>query len=209
VRNGYRIIDADRHVFEPVEMWARYLPPAFASHAPYYQKPPEEAPEVRLARLGARALLPSLPILMIDGEPLLRGYSESARLDVAASMMKHGPPQGMTPESQIRNMDRWGIDVAFLYPTWASYLVAIDTMDPALASAFARAYNAWLADYCALSPERLRGVGLISLHDPAEMISELGRVTASGFRAVVMRPNPVKGRQLSDPAYEPFWAACE
>ncbi|HEU4538871.1 MAG TPA: amidohydrolase family protein, partial [Polyangiaceae bacterium] len=30
-----------------------------------------------------------------------------------------------------------------------------------------------------------------------------------GFRAVVLRPNPVQGRTLGAPAYERFWAACE
>ncbi|MCZ8108818.1 MAG: amidohydrolase family protein, partial [Burkholderiales bacterium] len=37
----------------------------------------------------------------------------------------------------------------------------------------------------------------------------LHRMANLGWKAVFLRPNPVKGRILSDPAYEPFWAACE
>jgi hypothetical protein len=32
--NGYQIIDADAHVYEPPDMWATYLEPAFKSFAP-------------------------------------------------------------------------------------------------------------------------------------------------------------------------------
>jgi predicted TIM-barrel fold metal-dependent hydrolase len=41
------------------------------------------------------------------------------------------------------------------------------------------------------------------------MVKELHRSANLGWKAVFLRPNPVKGRILSDPAYEPFWAACE
>ena len=32
--NSYRIIDADGHVVEPVEMWEKYLDPEFKARAP-------------------------------------------------------------------------------------------------------------------------------------------------------------------------------
>jgi predicted TIM-barrel fold metal-dependent hydrolase len=41
------------------------------------------------------------------------------------------------------------------------------------------------------------------------MVAQLDQVTELGFRAVVIRPNPVEGRTLGHPAYEPFWAECE
>lgn len=41
------------------------------------------------------------------------------------------------------------------------------------------------------------------------MVKELHRMANLGWKAVFLRPNPVKGRILSDPAYEPFWTACE
>ena len=39
--------------------------------------------------------------------------------------------------------------------------------------------------------------------EPGEKGRELG------FPAVIMRPNPVCGRNWHDPAYDPLWAACE
>ena len=32
--NGYKIIDADCHVLEPIEMWETYLEPAFKQRGP-------------------------------------------------------------------------------------------------------------------------------------------------------------------------------
>jgi len=115
----------------------------------------------------------------------------------------------MAPEGQLAVMDRDGIDVAFLYPGVATYVIGIDDLEPGLAGALARAYNNWLRDFCCRDPARLQGVGLMSAHDPDEMLTELERVAGFGWRAVVLRPNPVKGRLLSDRAYDRFWTACE
>jgi predicted TIM-barrel fold metal-dependent hydrolase len=106
-------------------------------------------------------------------------------------------------------MDEEGIDVAALLPTFAAALLSIDTMEGELAWAFAQAYNRWLRDFCSVAPQRLRGVGLISRHTPERMVADLEQIAAFGWTTVVLRPNPLKGRLLSDPAYEPFWSACE
>jgi predicted TIM-barrel fold metal-dependent hydrolase len=41
------------------------------------------------------------------------------------------------------------------------------------------------------------------------MVPELLRVVGFGWKVIFLRPNPVKGRILSDPAYELFWKTCE
>lgn len=212
MREGYRIIDADRHVTEPLEMWKEYLEPEFRDCAPYLGfVGARELPRERLVRLGPRGAVPPTPVLMVMGQPVVHKLSERAQIELALAARRRSGEiaDGTRPEAQLRAMDGAGIDVAFLFPTFASYLVSIDTMDAALAGAFARAYNRWLHDYCRTSPDRLRGVGLISLHDPAGMMAELEHVIDFGWKGVVLRPNPVKGRILSHPAYEPFWSACE
>ncbi|MFS8067981.1 MAG: amidohydrolase family protein, partial [Byssovorax sp.] len=93
--------------------------------------------------------------------------------------------------------------------TYGLSILGMAPLDPTLAAAFAHAYNRWLRDFCDHDPRRLLGAGLISPHDPARMVAELDHVAALGFRAVVIRPNPVDGRTLGDPAYEAFWGECE
>ncbi|EYF06488.1 amidohydrolase family protein [Chondromyces apiculatus] len=211
MRDGFWIIDADRHVTEPMDLWQAYLPPAFRARAPTLELPPSTEPlGARIARLGPRGLVPPAPVLMLEGQPVMRGISE--RAEIALSLARQRRPghmeAGASPAAQLAAMDASGIDVALLFPTFAMYLLGIDGLDPALAGALARAYNDWLRDFCAPDPERLRGVGVVNLHAPGQMVEELRRVVACGWSAVVLRPNPVHGRRLSDPAYEPFWAAC-
>ena len=211
MRDGNRIIDADRHVIEPIEMWKEYLEPSFRQHAPYFEHvDDDESLAERVARLGDRGLVPLPPELMVDGQPVLAPRPERARIELAliAHRGAAGTRAAQDPAAHLAMMDEEGIDVAFFYPTCASFVLGMDTMQPATAAAFARAYNDWLRDFCSLGPARLRGVGLISRHDPDDMVSELNRVADFGWTAVVLRPNPVKGRTLSHPDYEAFWAAC-
>lgn len=211
MRDGYPIIDADRHVVEPIAMWRDYLEPEFRDHAPYAASMGDGPLAERIARLGTKALLPLPPMPMVDGKPFYNKMPERAWAELAWAARSRAPLSGPLddPQTQLDAMDREGVDMAFLYPTYALLLLGVDTLDPALAAAFARAYNRWLRDHCSRDPQRLRGLGLIATHHPEEMVDEVGRVATHGFRGVVLRPNPVAGRTLADPAYEAFWTECE
>lgn len=212
MRAGYKIIDADRHVLEPMAMWKRYLPESLHGHVPYWQAMGgDETLEERVARLGARGLVPVGPEIFVRGRMLWHGLGERARIELTRVGLERQEEthKGTNPEGHLSVMDRDGVDIAFLFPTIAHYLLAFDDMEPQVAAAFARAYNQWLRDFCRVDPHRLRGIGVVSRHDPRDMLAELGWIRDAGFSAVALRPNPIKGRILSDPAYEPFWRACE
>ena len=34
MKNGYRVVDVDRHAVEPREIWERYLAPGYRAQAP-------------------------------------------------------------------------------------------------------------------------------------------------------------------------------
>ncbi|MHC5717500.1 MAG: amidohydrolase family protein [Nostoc sp.] len=69
--------------------------------------------------------------------------------------------------------------------------------------------NNWLKNFCSYAPDRLKGVGAINLHAPESIVDELHRIVDFGWKALFLRPNLVKGRLLSDSAYEPFWTECD
>ncbi len=189
--NGYPIIDADSHVIEPNLMWVKYLETRFKGFAP--------TPEMTIA--GEKVYYKISPEanqkLRSDHEQLMEQHYQDFLLNK------------FDPESYIRVMQQTGVDIAFLYPTYGLWFWAIDSMPAPLAGAFTRAYNNWLRDYCSYDSQVLRGVGAINLHSPEEMVSQLHQIADNGWRAVYLRPNPVKGRLLSDSAYEPFWTECE
>ncbi|MFL9452500.1 amidohydrolase family protein [Tolypothrix bouteillei VB521301_2] len=189
---GYRIIDADSHVYEPHHMWQDYLEPAFKSFA--------LSPELTLA-----------------GEKIVNKYSNRLHQEGAKQVTQAYPLSWLNnfdAESHVRAMQQMGVDISFIYPTYFSWIVAVDTIAPQLAGAFVRAYNNWLRDFCSYNPRILRGVGVVNLHAPEEMVLELQRIAEFGWKSVFfffffLRPNPVKRRVLSDCAYEPFWTKCE
>ena len=185
--NGYKIIDADSHVIEPPAMWREYLDPEYREFAPSAD-------------------------MRIQGKEIVEKVSDQVQDQGNQQMAKAHPnayAKGYDAESHVQAMLQMGIDMAFLYPTYGLWLWAIDEMAPEVAGAFTRAYNRWLVDYCSYDPEKLRGVGAINLHAPEQMGSELHHIAELGWKAVFLRPNPVKGRLLSNAAYEPFWSACE
>ncbi|WP_437953704.1 amidohydrolase family protein [Sorangium sp. So ce296] len=198
---------------EPIELWKQFLPVELRAHAPYLaQAVVEGTLDERVRRYGPKALFPISPVLMLDGKPVWHDLSQRAQVEMSWSSYERRAQivAVARPEGQLEAMDRTGVEVAFLYPTLSLYLLGVDSLEANLGAAFARAYNDWLRGYCSRNPARLQGVGLLSTHDPVSMADEVERVAGFGWRAVVVLPNPVKGRRgLSDPAYEPVWAACE
>ena len=186
--NGYKIIDADSHVIEPPNMWGKYLEPKFREFAPS-------------------------PDMKIKGEPITEKISPQAQQQGNRQMMQAHPHAYLnrySPQSHVQVMIKMGVDISFVYPTYGLWLFAIDTLPAEVIGAFTRAYNTWLhEEFCSYDPDRLKGVGAMNLHDPEEMVKELHRIANWDWKAVFLRPNPVKGRILSDLAYEPFWTACE
>lgn len=211
MRDGYRIIDADRHVIEPLELWSERLPPELRAGAPRRGVDVDEPLGERVARLGSLGLLPIGGPPTVDGKVIYNRMSERAWLELnSARYLRLGHYGDLrSGAAYLEDMNRTGVDVAFLYPTYAILLEGFAPLDAARACAFASVYNEWLHEFCSLDPQRLRGVGLISAHDPAQMLPELERAARFGWKAVILCPNPVGGRRLDDPAHEPFWAACE
>lgn len=195
-----KVVDADGHILEPVDLWQRYL---------------EE-----------KELLPLAPTFytdqegnqqfMLEGKTYPRGPlgvgGRNAGQPVSPEMQQQRwedqQPGGFDPHKRIADLDSEGIDVAVLFPTIGLRFCGLD--DAQLATALCRAYNNWLADFCQPYPGRLFGVGAIPFQEPQLAILEMRRVVEKlGFKAVFIRPNPLRGRNLDHPDYYPFWEAAQ
>jgi predicted TIM-barrel fold metal-dependent hydrolase len=197
------VVDADGHVLEPADTWLTYLDPKFRDRA------------IRIARDEH-----GYEVLLIDGQPLktLRGQLGAlGGIDMdAAKLLTRGqisyaegsPPGAYDPAARLRVMDAEGIDAVLLYPTigicWEGHVT-----DGALATAYTRAYNRWLAEFCRADPTRLYPVAHISLLDITEGIKEIKRVAKLGVKGAFMRAAPPSQIPYWDRAYDPFWAALQ
>jgi predicted TIM-barrel fold metal-dependent hydrolase len=190
MRDGLRVFDADGHVIEPTDLWWRYLDPAFRS---------EVVPDA--ARLGEThgRLLP-----LAGGHPTFFGsamMTEYLRSDAVQPMQRERfgsvAERGFDPGALQDAMDREGIDVAAIYPSFGLHVPYCRHLAPPLAIALARAYNRWIGEYASHARDRIVPVGLAPLHDPGLAAAEIERaVREDGVRAVMLRPNPVRGRPI-------------
>jgi predicted TIM-barrel fold metal-dependent hydrolase len=196
MRNGLEVVDADGHVQEPADLWDKYMDERYYEYRPRIDP---AATDNGLTVLGHAMIRPFIP------EP----GSDFRRVLVAQwnERFEKQFSHGFTSESYIEAMDAEGIDVMVLYPGRGLYAASMGEMDGGLSSAICRAYNRWLAEFCARDSRRLVGVGLVALHDPALATAEARYAIATlGHRGIMIRPNPVFGRNLDDPAYDGFYA---
>jgi len=188
------VVDADGHVVEPPEAWK--------------DVPDEHRPRIERDANGfEHVIVGDTEILAVSLGALA---TPGAHFDNPADLrpLEEALPGGSDPSARLADMDTEGIDRAVLYPSIGLYAWAIE--DPAAAVAVARAYNDWLASYCAADPTRLFGAAMLPVQDPEQAVRELRRARDElGFVAAFVRPNPCRGRSLPHRAYEPLWAAAE
>src|SRR5918996_748945 len=110
------------------------------------------------------------------------------------------------PKTQLADMDKDGIDIQVIYPSHLSLNVE---KEADLALDIARAYNDWLAEFCATNPARLKGVAMVALHDIDAAIQEARRaVEQLGFVGIMM-PTNFRDQDIGKRQFWPFYEAIE
>jgi predicted TIM-barrel fold metal-dependent hydrolase len=79
---------------------------------------------------------------------------------------------------------------------------------PAQVEAANRAYNRWLADFCATAPERFAGLAVLSFADPEATVSDIRAAKEAGLKGIVL-PAMNENTPLFDQRFEPVWSVLE
>jgi len=201
-KNGFKVMDSDMHVQEPFDLWLNYIDPAYKDRAP----------------IGTTEYLSDLH-LVHDGQVVSRDRKRVVEDDIVRDqgerygrleLFEEYDERGWGSDVQLEAMDKEGVDVTVLYPTRGLVAHAKEYDDDGLAAAVSRAYNDWLADLCAPAPERMYGAAMLPAQCVEAAVEEVKRTRQEyGFRAVFLRPNPVRGRNWNNPVYDPLWAECQ
>jgi len=198
MKDGLQVMDSDVHVIETGEVYERWFSgPERDARPQYLGLSPTNFPHWnvrgRLIPPWARA------DDVIGPQKALDALSD----EIYAPIRERGYDAVTTRDA----MDLEGIDCAVLYRTFAHMVVSIDDLEPAYATACCTAFNDWLADYCALDPDRLKPSAIVSLHDPELAAAEARRaVKDRGHVAVVLLPMPCAGRYFNAPECDALWA---
>ena len=107
---------------------------------------------------------------------------------------------------RLADLDAMGVDRQLIMPPppQCYYTVPLD-----IAVEAARIVNDGLAEYVARKPDRFVALGTVPMSDAGEAVKELERLMGKlGFKGVQILTN-IAGKELSDPAFAPFWASAE
>src|SRR5580700_943755 len=109
-------------------------------------------------------------------------------------------------EHRLADLDAMGIDVQMIAPPppQCYYTVPLD-----IAVKATQMVNDGIAEFCAKAPDRFKGFGSVPMTDSGEAVKELERcVKQLGFTGVEILTT-IAGKELSDPAFAPFWKRAE
>ncbi|MCO5995576.1 amidohydrolase family protein [Actinoallomurus rhizosphaericola] len=173
--------------------------------------------EIPTIDVHAHVLLPQVEEA-VAGRPGLAAARElDARrngpdaLAVSGTMIRERIPRLTDVTARLAAMDAAGVDVQLVSPSPSHYHY---WAEPDLARTVWRLANAGTAAHCAQAPGRLYGLGLVPLQHPDLAAEALDDALDHGLLGVEISSHAPSsghgpGRELSDPAYEPFWARAE
>ena len=106
---------------------------------------------------------------------------------------------------RLVDMDRVGIDVAILSLSTPNVFFA----EGAAQEPVARMVNDTYAELIAANPQRFKGFASIPMDDPDAAVRELHRaIDVLKLQGVILLSN-IRGRELTDPAYRPFFEEAD
>ena len=192
------VISSDSHVFEPPDLWTSRIEAKYRDRAPHMQ------------RVG------DVDQLIVEGGQMIAGIGlisgAGNRFEAPETISHEGRFEdvhvgGYDPEEHIKDMKLDGVSGELLYPSQGLFFFKV--ADPELLSAIFRAYNDWLAEFCATHPDRLKGIAMINLDDVQDGIGELERTAGLGMAGAMITEYPAEARRYDNTEYEPFWAAAQ
>jgi predicted TIM-barrel fold metal-dependent hydrolase len=177
------LISADSHVAIPVDAWQEYLDPAFRDRAPRF-----EVSDEGIFRVfeGQRRAIGAAEMLGTNASVRPEDYGTPE--DFLAAVRAERSPSS-DPVRRIEDQDIDGVVAEILYHGGP----LTDAKDDALRIHSYRAYNRWLADFCAASPDRLIGAAALPVESVDLAIEELQAALQMGFRTAYIPLFPDTG----------------
>jgi predicted TIM-barrel fold metal-dependent hydrolase len=176
----YPIVDADAHVNEPPNLWQERVPAKLRERAPKVI-PFEKGGDAWSFEDGQRIA----PVGLTATAGL--SYVGFKSFGISYESMR---PGSFDPAARLVDMDLDGIYAQVLYPSVTLSGAKIYSEDTEMQQACVRAYNDWLADFCAHDPQRLIPIAIIPTVGIEAACAELDHALKRGHRGAVLSAYP-------------------
>jgi aminocarboxymuconate-semialdehyde decarboxylase len=136
--------------------------------------------------------------LILHATPETRALNQKQEADIGERITSHA--------RRLTELDAMGIDFQLVMPPppQCYYTVPVE-----IAVEAARIVNDGIAEFVGKMPDRFAGLGSVPMPDGNEAAKELERCVGKlGLKGAQILTN-VAGRELSDPAFAPFWRKAE
>jgi predicted TIM-barrel fold metal-dependent hydrolase len=190
------LISSDSHIVEPPDLWTQRIEARYRERAPRVVR--EESGD--WWHIDGKRSMSFLGVQTGD-----RFVKDATELIIEARFADVRPAAYDPHRFVAENLED-GVVGSVLYPSEG--LLAYGIPDSGLCSAVMRAYNDYIAEFCAAEPGRLKGIALVNVDDPAEAAAELARCRKLGLVGAMISVLPPAERSYDQPLYEPLWSAA-
>ena len=206
-RDGLKILDSDMHVFEPHDLYLKYMNSKWGDRIPRGQ-PRKKHGQIKFTLADGKPIRTSGVNMLAAATP--KPVTGEIVPGEDAVVHRYAKPleRDYDNVSQLAAMDVEGLDVAVLFRTFP--LHCDDSLEAEYANDLCRAWNDWMADFCSVDPTRLRPSALITLHDIDMAVDETRRAIKDlGAIGLCLVPEPANGKHIHDRYYDPLWHEAE
>ena len=183
------VVSGDGHVLEPTDLFKTRLPKHLRDRAVWEEDFELDEPWVE----GGARVFRRLHTAGYEGWTVSRYRQTGGRM-----------PEG-TPECILEDMALDGVDVQVMHPNLSLFGLYSD--DHELSMAHARVYNDYIVERFAPHFDRLVFTAPIPITDVDDAVTEIERVAANGFRAILLPATPPRNYYTRD--LDPVWAAAQ
>ena len=195
----FKLVSADSHIVEPPDLWTTRMDRRFRDRAPRIVMDAESdyfACEGSKRSGGGIGLLATRP--KYDDPDHDFGF-EGKWVDVLESAYE--------PAARVAELDREGIEAELIYTSFGLSMYQIADLDFQVACM--RAFNDWLAEFCAAVPKRLFGIAMVPTDNVDAGIAEIERAAKLGLRGAMISITQDNGGGYLDSSYDRLWSAAE
>jgi predicted TIM-barrel fold metal-dependent hydrolase len=182
---AFKMVSADSHVVEPPNLWVERVDQRYRERAPRIVSEPDSD---YLVCEGGLTYKHPIGLTVCTEAP----DNEVSMIGRFANVRKGA----WDPQARLADMDRDGVEGEILYTSFGLSMFSIP--DPDFQQACFRAFNDWLAEFCATSPKRLFGIAMIPTDSVERDVAELERCAKLGMRGAMVSISQASGETYDD-----------